>query len=74
MAQTIYSTTATAIGELVPDFREHGYFGLGESNVYFFQQGSMPAVDLATGRLLLEAPGRVFTSPNGHGEIGRAHV
>ena len=27
----------------------------------------MPAVDLATGRLLLEAPGTLFTSPNGHG-------
>lgn len=25
MPQTIYSTTATAIGELVPAFREHGY-------------------------------------------------
>jgi UDP-N-acetylglucosamine/UDP-N-acetylgalactosamine diphosphorylase len=48
-------------------FREHGFFGLDESNVHFFQQGSMPAVDIATGRLLLEAPGRVFTSPNGHG-------
>ena len=48
-------------------FREHGFFGLGESNVYFFQQGSMPAVDIATGRILLESPGLVFTSPNGHG-------
>jgi UDP-N-acetylglucosamine/UDP-N-acetylgalactosamine diphosphorylase len=27
----------------------------------------MPAVDLATGRLLLEAPGKLFLSPNGHG-------
>jgi UDP-N-acetylglucosamine/UDP-N-acetylgalactosamine diphosphorylase len=27
----------------------------------------MPAVDLATGRVLLEAPGRLFLSPNGHG-------
>ena len=27
----------------------------------------MPAVDIATGRLLLEAPGVLFTSPNGHG-------
>src|SRR5262249_51379062 len=35
--------------------------------VYFFRQGTMPALDLATGKLLLEAPGRLFTSPNGHG-------
>jgi UDP-N-acetylglucosamine/UDP-N-acetylgalactosamine diphosphorylase len=27
----------------------------------------MPALDIQTGRLLLEAPGRLFTSPNGHG-------
>jgi UDP-N-acetylglucosamine/UDP-N-acetylgalactosamine diphosphorylase len=27
----------------------------------------MPALDLATGRLILEAPGRLFLSPNGHG-------
>jgi UDP-N-acetylglucosamine/UDP-N-acetylgalactosamine diphosphorylase len=27
----------------------------------------MPALDLATGKLLLERPGRLFTSPNGHG-------
>jgi UDP-N-acetylglucosamine/UDP-N-acetylgalactosamine diphosphorylase len=48
-------------------FAEQGFFGLGRENVYFFQQGTMPAVDIATGRLLLEAPGVLFTSPNGHG-------
>ena len=47
--------------------REHRYFGLPPDEVTFFQQGTMPAVDLATGRLLLEAPGRLFLSPNGHG-------
>src|SRR3954470_19764481 len=48
-------------------FVEQAHFGLGRENVYFFQQGTMPAVDIATGRLLLEAPGVLFTSPNGHG-------
>jgi UDP-N-acetylglucosamine/UDP-N-acetylgalactosamine diphosphorylase len=48
-------------------FAEQNYFGLGRENVYFFQQGTMPAVDIATGRLLLEAPGVLFSSPNGHG-------
>lgn len=48
-------------------FREHRFFGLAESDVYFFQQGTMPALDLATGKLLLEAPGKLFLSPNGHG-------
>jgi UDP-N-acetylglucosamine/UDP-N-acetylgalactosamine diphosphorylase len=27
----------------------------------------MPALDMTTGKLLLESPGRLFTSPNGHG-------
>jgi UDP-N-acetylglucosamine/UDP-N-acetylgalactosamine diphosphorylase len=48
-------------------FREHRYFGLRPSDVIFFQQGTMPAVDAATGQLLLEEPGRLFLSPNGHG-------
>jgi UDP-N-acetylglucosamine/UDP-N-acetylgalactosamine diphosphorylase len=48
-------------------FQEHGYFGLPAGEVVFFRQGTMPAVDLAGGKLLLEAPGKVFTSPNGHG-------
>jgi UDP-N-acetylglucosamine/UDP-N-acetylgalactosamine diphosphorylase len=48
-------------------FAEQDYFDLGRENVYFFKQGTMPAVDIATGRLLLEAPGVLFSSPNGHG-------
>jgi UDP-N-acetylglucosamine/UDP-N-acetylgalactosamine diphosphorylase len=48
-------------------FQENNYFGLSPDDVYFFRQGTMPALDLATGRLLMESPGRLFTSPNGHG-------
>jgi UDP-N-acetylglucosamine/UDP-N-acetylgalactosamine diphosphorylase len=48
-------------------FQQHHYFGLPSADVYFFRQGTMPALDLATGKLLLEEPGRLFTSPNGHG-------
>jgi UDP-N-acetylglucosamine/UDP-N-acetylgalactosamine diphosphorylase len=48
-------------------FAEQNHFGLGRENVYFFRQGTMPAVDIVTGRLLLEAPGVLFSSPNGHG-------
>jgi UDP-N-acetylglucosamine/UDP-N-acetylgalactosamine diphosphorylase len=48
-------------------FREHHVFGLPEGEVFFFCQGTMPALDMATGRLLLEGPGRLFLSPNGHG-------
>jgi UDP-N-acetylglucosamine/UDP-N-acetylgalactosamine diphosphorylase len=48
-------------------FGENGYFGLPSDDVTFFRQGTMPALDLQTGRLLMEGPGRLFTSPNGHG-------
>jgi UDP-N-acetylglucosamine/UDP-N-acetylgalactosamine diphosphorylase len=43
------------------------YFGLPKDAVFFFRQGTMPALDLANGKLLMEAPGRLFLSPDGHG-------
>ena len=35
-------------------FAEHDNFGLGSEEVAFFCQGTMPALDLATGRLIRE--------------------
>ena len=48
-------------------FAAHGYFGLPAESVWFFQQGTMPALEVQTGRLLLETPGSLFLSPDGHG-------
>lgn len=48
-------------------FAERNNFGLPADEVFFFSQGTMPALDWSTGRLLMEAKGRLFTSPNGHG-------
>lgn len=48
-------------------FQANNFFGLAREDVVFFQQGTMPAVDVATGKVLLEAPGKLFLSPNGHG-------
>lgn len=48
-------------------FQEHKFFGLPEDQVTFFTQGTMPAVDLATGKLLLEKQGGLVLTPNGHG-------
>ena len=48
-------------------FAENGNFGLAPEQVTFFQQGTMPAVCPHTGKLLFEAPGKLFLSPNGHG-------
>ena len=47
-------------------FEDHDYFGLNPADVIFFKQGLWPALD-AEGRLILEAPGRIFVSPDGHG-------
>jgi UDP-N-acetylglucosamine/UDP-N-acetylgalactosamine diphosphorylase len=60
-------TSPATHGETEHFFREHGFFGLPADQVHFFRQGTMPAVDLETGKLLLEAPGRLFASPDGHG-------
>jgi UDP-N-acetylglucosamine/UDP-N-acetylgalactosamine diphosphorylase len=55
-------------------FEDGRFFGLRPSDVYFFCQGTMPALDMQTGRLLLERPGKLFTSPNGHGGTLKALV
>jgi UDP-N-acetylglucosamine/UDP-N-acetylgalactosamine diphosphorylase len=60
-------TSPATHDDTVAFFREKQHFGLPESDVVFFQQGVMPALDIATGRLLLEAPDKLFLSPNGHG-------
>src|SRR5262249_13982812 len=53
--------------ETVNFFEQHAFFGLPRGEVSFFQQGMMPALDLDTGRLLLEEQHRLFLSPDGHG-------
>jgi UDP-N-acetylglucosamine/UDP-N-acetylgalactosamine diphosphorylase len=60
-------TSPATDAETAAFFREHGFFGLPPEEVFFFCQGTMPALDMATGRLLMEARGRLFASPNGHG-------
>jgi UDP-N-acetylglucosamine/UDP-N-acetylgalactosamine diphosphorylase len=50
-------------------FARQGFFGLPAAEVFFFCQGTMPAVDRETGRLLLESHGSLALSPNGHGGV-----
>ncbi len=47
-------------------FEDHDYFGLDRNDVAFFMQGMWPALD-ADGRIVLDQPGHVFMSPDGHG-------
>lgn len=53
-------------------FAEHHDFGMEAGQVTFFQQGTMPAVDRATGKLLLAAKDAIAVSPNGHGGVLQA--
>jgi len=52
-------------------FEERGWFGLEKGRVHFFRQWRMPAVGF-DGRILLEAPGSIALSPDGHGGSLRA--
>ena len=52
--------------ETIRFFEEHHYFGYPKQDVAFFVQEMAAAVDY-DGKLLLEAPGRLATSPNGNG-------
>lgn len=60
-------TSPATHNDTVAFFKEHAFFGLPGADVFFFEQGTMPALDLATGRVLLEGSGKLFLSPNGHG-------
>jgi UDP-N-acetylglucosamine/UDP-N-acetylgalactosamine diphosphorylase len=52
-------------------FAAHAFFGLDRGRVHFFRQGRMPAVGF-DGRILLESPGSIALSPDGHGGSLRA--
>ena len=47
-------------------FRENKFFGLKESSVFFFIQGTMPAIDY-NGKILLSSKSSLALSPDGHG-------
>lgn len=47
-------------------FKKHHFFGLNEADVFFFVQGTMPAIGL-DGKLLLETKGSLALSADGHG-------
>lgn len=64
----VYLMTSPAThDEQVAFLAEHDRFGLPEEDLVVFCQGTMPAVDTATGRLLLADKGELFLSPDGHG-------
>jgi UDP-N-acetylglucosamine/UDP-N-acetylgalactosamine diphosphorylase len=52
-------------------FHQHHYFGYAESDVFFFQQGMMPAFSM-DGEMLLGSEDSLALSPDGHGGSLRA--
>ena len=62
-------TSEATHDETIAFFAEHNHFGLNPDDVFFFQQGNMPAVDDDAGRLLLAEKGKLSTSPDGHGGL-----
>jgi UDP-N-acetylglucosamine/UDP-N-acetylgalactosamine diphosphorylase len=50
---------------------ENRHFGLDRARVHLFRQGRMPAVDFS-GKIMLETPGSLALSPDGHGGSLRA--
>lgn len=55
-------------------FAAHENMGLPADQLEVFCQGTMPAVDLATGQILLAEKNQIFLSPDGHGGMLRALV
>ena len=47
-------------------FKNHNYFGYSEKYIHFFMQDMAPATDY-DGKVMMETPNRIATSPNGNG-------
>jgi UDP-N-acetylglucosamine/UDP-N-acetylgalactosamine diphosphorylase len=52
-------------------FQKHNYWDLTKNSVFIFSQDMVPAID-SDGKLILDAPDRIFTNPDGHGGIVKA--
>ncbi|MBX3426735.1 MAG: UTP--glucose-1-phosphate uridylyltransferase [Pirellulales bacterium] len=64
----LYLMTSPAThDDTVAFLSEHDNLGMPADDLVVFCQGTMPAVDAATGRLLLAEKGSLFLSPDGHG-------
>jgi UDP-N-acetylglucosamine/UDP-N-acetylgalactosamine diphosphorylase len=62
-------TSPATHDETVAYLEEHQRFGLAGEDMILFSQGVLPAVDRATGRLLLTDRARLALSPDGHGGV-----
>ncbi len=64
----LYLMTSPATHEETLDFLDvNSRFGLLAEDLHVFCQGTMPAVEIASGKLLLAEKGELSLSPDGHG-------
>jgi len=69
----LYLMTSPATHEETVAFlQEHDRFGLPEEDLNIFCQGTMPAVDAETGKLILAQRHALCLSPDGHGGMLQA--
>lgn len=59
-------TSETNHDETVKFFKKNNYFGYNESNISFFTQAMIPAINM-DGKFILDSKNHIFTNPNGHG-------
>ena len=50
-------------------FDQESRLGLNVDQLHIFCQGTMPAIDAASGRILLSGPAEIAVSPDGHGGL-----
>ena len=62
----IMTSPATHI-ETVEFLKQQNYFGFSADDVFIFCQGTMPAVSIDDGKVLLDSKGGIALSPDGHG-------
>jgi len=60
-------TSPATHAETVEFLKDKNYFGLSAEDVFVFCQGTMPAVALDNGKVLLDSKGSIALSPDGHG-------
>jgi UDP-N-acetylglucosamine/UDP-N-acetylgalactosamine diphosphorylase len=69
----LYLMTSPAThDETVAYLAANEHFGLAREDVRVFCQGTMPAVDATSGRLLLSSKSEIVLSPDGHGGMLQA--
>jgi UDP-N-acetylglucosamine/UDP-N-acetylgalactosamine diphosphorylase len=65
-------TSDATHAETLRFLEQYNYFQLDKETVHLFQQGSLPALDAATGHILMSSRSELALSPDGHGGLVEA--